>query len=131
MKTKFLFILLSAFLPLSLFAQNNDNNTDRNKIPLTHLLDENSGKDNRSLILLPIECHYYGIINSIVTTVYSDLGDVTLTVINCSTGTIWYDTFDSTLEPQTMLTLSGEPGIYQIVYITESGDTYEGTLCIN
>ena len=69
--------------------------------------------------------------NSIVTTVYSDLGDVTLTVTNCSTGTIWYDTFDSTLEPQTRLTLSGEPGIYQIVYIIESGNIYKGILTIN
>ena len=69
--------------------------------------------------------------NSVVTTVWSDLGEVVLTVTNCSTGNVWYDTFDSTQEPQTALALSGEPGIYEIVYITETGDIYEGTFTIH
>ena len=68
--------------------------------------------------------------NSIVTTAYSDLGDVTLTVTNCSTGNIWYDSFDSALEPQVTLPLSKEPGFYIINYITESGEIYEGNLNI-
>ena len=68
--------------------------------------------------------------NSLVTTVWSDLGDVNLTVTNCSTGNVWYDTFDSSLESQMMLTLSGEPGVYKIVYITYSGSVYEGTFAI-
>ena len=60
-----------------------------------------------------------------------DLGDVVLTVTNCSTGNVWYDSFDSTLEPQTMLPISGEPGVYEITYITESGNIYEGTFIID
>ena len=130
MKTKFLLIFLSVFLPLSVFAQNHDDNTDREKIPLTHVVDGSPDKDNRSLIQLPIECHYLGMMDSVVTTVWSDLGDVTLSVTNCSTGSVWYDSFDSAQEPQTALPLSGEPGIYQIVYITESGGVYEGSFTI-
>lgn len=130
MKTKFLMILVSVFLPLSLFAQNNDDNTDMAEIPLHIVIDGSQGNDNRSLIQLPVECCYLGMMDSIVTTVFTDLGDVALTVTNTSTGSVWYDTFDSALEPQTLLTLSGEPGIYEIVYITESGGVYEGTFTI-
>ena len=72
--------------------------------------DSGSGHDIRSLIQLPIECHYFGIMNTIVTTVQSDLGDVVLTVTNCSTGSVWYDSFDSALEPQTILPISGAHG---------------------
>ena len=92
--------------------------------------DSGSGHDIRSLIQLPIECHYFGIMNTIVTTVQSDLGDVVLTVTNCSTGSVWYDSFDSALEPQTILPISGDPGVYEITYITESGNVYEGTFII-
>lgn len=127
---KFIFLFLAVFLPLSAFVLNADEKRNKQEIPLTQVLDGNSDRDNRSLILLPIECHYLSMMNSLVTTVWSDLGDVTLTVTNTSTGSVWYDSFDSALEPQTMLPLSGEPGIYQIIYITESGDIYEGILNI-
>ena len=85
---------------------------------------------NRSLVPESVECHYFGMMNSVVTTVWSDLGEVVLTVTNCSTGNVWYDTFDSAQEPQTALALSGEPGIYEIVYITETGDIYKGSLTL-
>lgn len=127
---KFIFLFLAVFLPLSAFVLNADEKMNKQEIPLTQVLDGNSDRDNRSLIQLPIECHYLSMMNSLVTTVWSDLGDVTLTVTNCSTGSVWYDSFDSALEPQTMLPLSGEPGIYQIIYITESGDIYQGTLTL-
>jgi len=130
MKTRFLMILVSVFLPLSLFAQNNDDNTDRAEIPLHIVNDGSQSNDNRSLIQLPVECCYFGMMDSILTTVFTDLGDVALTVSNCSTGSVWCDSFDSALEPQTILPLSGEPGIYEIVYITGSGAVYEGTFTI-
>ena len=69
--------------------------------------------------------------NAVVTTVWSDLGEVVLTVTNCSTGNVWYDTFDSAVDPQKMLVLSGEPGVYEIVYVTESGGVYEGAFVLN
>ena len=43
---------------------------------------------------------------------------------------VWYDSFDSALEPQTILPISGDPGVYEITYITESGNVYEGTFII-
>ena len=98
------------------------------KIPLKMV---STGKNVRSLVPESIECHYLGMMNAVVTTVWSDLGDVALTVTNCSTGNVWYDTFDSAQEPQAALALSGEPGIYEIVYITETGDIYEGTFTIH
>ncbi|MBR5835445.1 MAG: hypothetical protein IKY66_04710 [Bacteroidales bacterium] len=121
---KTLLLLLALLLPLSAIEMSADDEDAVMKIPLYA---EEGTNLNRSSIQLPIDCHYFGMMNSLVTTVWSDLGDVVLTVTNCSTGRVWYDSFDSALEPQTMLTLSGEPGIYQIVYITESGDVYEGT----
>ena len=130
MKKKFIFLFLAVFLPLSAFVLNADEKMNKQEIPLNPVFDGNSEWDNRSVVLLPIECHYLSMMNAVVTTVWADLGDVTLTVTNCSTGNVWYDSFDSALEHQTMLPLSGEPGIYQIIYITESGDIYQGTLTL-
>jgi len=130
MKTKFLLILMAVFLPLSASVLNADDKKNRQEIPLDQIINGDNDYDNRSLIQLPVECCYFCMMDSIVTTVFTDLGDVTLTVTNCSTGSVWYDSFDSALEPQTILPLSGEPGIYEIVYITESGAVYEGTFNI-
>lgn len=130
MKTKFLLIFLAVFLPLSTSVLNAGENKNKQDIPLYPVDNGPSDNDNRSLIQLPIECCYLGMMDAVVTSVWSDLGNVTLTITNCSTGSVWYDSFDSVLEPQTALLLSGEPGIYQIVYITESGGVYEGTFTI-
>ena len=129
MKTKFLLILLAVFLPLSASVLNADEPPHKQDIPL-YPIDPEGGKDIRSQIQHPIECHYLGMINAFVTTVWSDLGDVTLTVTNCSTGSVWYDSFNSSMEPQAFLAISGEPGTYKIIYITESGGIYKGALTI-
>lgn len=129
MKTKFLLILLAVFLPLSASVLNADELPHKQDIPL-YPIDPEGSKDIRSQIQHPIECHYLGMINAFVTTVWSDLGDVTLTVTNCSTGSVWYDSFESTFETQTMLPISGEPGFYEITYITESGNIYVGQFTI-
>lgn len=130
MKTKFLLILLAVFLPLSASVLNADAPPHKQEIPLHQNHDGSQDHDIRSLIQLPVECCYFGMMNTIVTTVRSDLGDVALTVTNCSTGSVWYDSFDSAREPQTMLPISGDPGVYEITYITESGNVYEGTFTI-
>ena len=129
MKTKFLLILLAVFLPLSASVLNADEPPHKQDIPL-YPIDPEGSKDIRSQIQHPIECHYLGMINAFVTTVWSDLGDVTLTVTNCSTGSVWYDSFNSSMEPQAFLAISGEPGTYKIIYITESGGIYKGALTI-
>ena len=121
-------LLLALLLPFFAFDMSADDETAVMKIPL---YSEEGTNLNRSIGILPVECHYFGMMNSVVTTVWSDLGEVVLTVTNCSTGNVWYDTFDSAQEPQTALALSGEPGIYEIVYITETGDIYEGTFTIH
>lgn len=125
---KLLLFMVAIALPIFALEMRADDENAKMKIPL-HLSTQQ--ELCRNLINEPIICHYYDMMNVIVTTVYSDLGDVVLTVTNCSTGNVWYDSFDSALEPQTMLTLSGELGIYQIVYITESGDIYEGEFTID
>ena len=107
---KTLLLLLALLLPLSAFKMSADDENAVMKIPLYA---EEGTNLNRSLIQLPVECCYFGMMDSIVTTVFTDLGDVTLTVTNCSTGSVWYDTFDSAIEPQTVLPISGEPGTYQ------------------
>ena len=125
---KVLLFMMAFALPIFALEMRADDENAKSKIPL-HLSTQQ--ELCRNLINESIECHYFGMMNLIVTTVYSDLGDVALTVTNCSTGSVWYDTFDSALEPQTLLPLSGEPGIYEIVYVTESGDIYEGTFNLN
>lgn len=84
----------------------------------------------RNLIEEPISCYYYGMITSIVTTLSSNQGNVSLNVTNVSTGEIWYDVFDSANKPQTILQISGTSGLYQIIYHTESGNIYEGSFII-
>ncbi len=131
MRLKLILMTLAILLPLSSFASNAEESPHKQEIPLTPVI-VNGGLDNnnRSLVQLPVECCYFRMMNIIVTTVLSDVGDVTLTVTNCSTGSVWYNSFDSTMEPRSFLPISEEPGIYEIVYITEAGNIYEGTFTI-
>ena len=93
------------------------------KIPLKV---ESHGKLNRSLADEPIVAYYIAATSCIQTTVSSDLGQVELTVANCTTGEVWYDSFDSASVPQTLFPISGTSGLYEIVYLTEDGDVYQG-----
>ena len=63
---KFIFLFLAVFLPLSAFVLNADEKMNKQEIPLTQVLDGNSDRDNRSLIQLPIECHYLSMMNSLL-----------------------------------------------------------------
>ena len=128
MKTKIILLFLAALLPLSVFQLNADEKKPKREIPLTPVKDYQD--NNRSLIQLPIECCYMGMMNLIQSTFSKDLGDVTLEVINTSTGEISCETFDSGVTPQTLLPISGDSGYYTITYTTESGDIYEGTLVL-
>ena len=128
MKTKNILLFLAVLLPLSVFTLNADEKKPRREIPLKPV--KNYYDNNRSLTQYPIECCYMGMMNLIQTTVSSDLGEVTLEVINTSTGEISYDSFDSGVTPQTLLPISGDPGHYSITYTTESGDIYEGSLTL-
>ncbi len=126
---KFL-ILLVVCLPFSVSILDADTPPHKQEIPLDRVVGSKEN-DNRSIIKLPVVCYYYGVTNVIVTNVSPNLGDVTLTVTNTSTGEVWYDVFDSGTDPQTVLPISGTDGLYEIVYTTECGDVYEGTLVLN
>ena len=125
---KLFFFLMALLLPLFALDMSADEENAIMKIPL-HMSTQQ--ELNRSLVLGSITCHYYGMMTSIVTTVSSDQGNVSLTVTNLSTGEAWYDVFDSATESQTILPISGTPGLYEIVYTTQSGDIYEGTFVLN
>lgn len=118
-------LLMAVLLPLSLFGMNDENEKVVMKIPLELDLEE---KLNRLLIPVPIESYCYVMMNTIITNVFSDLGEISLTVTNYSTGEVWYDTFDSGTSPQFATMISGAPGYYDVVYFTESGYCYHGNI---
>ena len=126
MMKKLIIFLMAVLLPLSAFEMSADEKEAR-KIPLRV---QEGVHIERSLIQIPIESYYLGILSSIQTTVTSDLGRIDMTVTNLMTGESWSDSFDSAMTPQTFLPISGAPGLYEITYLTSFGDLYEGTFTI-
>ena len=118
---------MAVLLPLSLFGMNDENEKVVMKIPLKF---EQGTKINRNLQEEPIESYYYGLMNTIITNVFSDLGEIFLTVTNYSTGEVWYDTFDSGTSPQVSTMISGTPGYYEVVYVADSGISHKGSFII-
>ena len=117
-------IFLTAILLSLLVFDMNANEPVKKKIPLK--FSTNGGKISRGVTMNSIEACYYGMLSAIHTTVASDHGVIDVTVTNCSTGESWDDTFDSSATSDHVLSISGAPGFYDIVYITESGELYEG-----
>lgn len=122
---KIIFLLMAVTLPLFAFEMNAEENKVK-EIPLKRDADIRMQRD----LVIQIESCYNGMLSSVVTTISEDLGEVTLTVTNLSTGEIFYDTFDSVTTPQTLTLISGTPGSYEVVYLTETGDTYEGSFTL-
>lgn len=118
---------MAVLLPLSLFGMNDENEKVVMKIPLELDLEE---KLNRLLIPVPIESYCYVMMNIIITNVFSDLGEIFLTVTNQSTGEVWYDTFDSGVQSQAATPISGTPGYYEVVYVVDSGISHKGSFII-
>ena len=117
---------MAMLLPLSALEISADEKGVIQKIPL---------QIGKSTILkrdctVPIEANYYGMISGIQTSVSEDIGEVEVLVTNTSTGEFWMTSFDSSNEQQSFLQISGTPGYYEIEYITESGDVYEGEFLI-
>lgn len=129
MRKRFL-LILAALLPLSVFHVFADENTEvKQKIPLE--LRPDNLKDNRSILQIPIESTYWGMMNLIQTSVSGDLGEITIEVMNESTGEFWSDSYDTAIITQTVLPISGTTGIYNVTYLTESGEFYEGCFTID
>lgn len=127
MKIKLL-LILAVFLPLSIFNMNADENeTDVKRIPLKV---EQGSKNFRNLITIPLESTYYGILSCIQTIALSDIGEISVTVTNYSTGESWYESFDSSVQTQSVIYISGETGFYEISYMTSLGDIYKGTFIL-
>ena len=120
--------LMALLLPLFALKMSAD---DENATIKIHLKVDLGKHPTRNVIEEPIDCHYHGMMTSIVTTFSNGLGNVTFTVTNCSTGETWYDVIDSAIEPQFIMPISGTDGFYEIVYITENGDVYEGSFYLN
>ena len=91
---------MALLLPMSTLEMNADNENTVVKIPLSIKHNKDLG---RSLIQESIVSYYQGMMSMIQTSVMADLGVLEVMVVNCSTGESWYDSFDSSEEPQTIL----------------------------
>lgn len=126
MVKKLIPILLAFAAMFCTLPMRGDSPPDRShEIPVKKL-----DKNNKIRSLCDIQACYYGMLSAIHTTVATDLGEIEVIVTNCSTGEVWYDTFDSSLHTQHVLSISGTPGHYEVIYSVESGDLYEGTFVI-
>lgn len=119
-------VFMALLLPLFAFEMSADEK-EAKPIPLTQ---GRVTKLDRSIVEIPIEAYYIGTTSSIQTAVSSDLGTVEIVVTDLSTGESWSDIFDSGLLPYHELQISGDSGDYEILYITESGDLYQGFLVL-
>ena len=114
---------MAVLLPLSLFGKNDDNENAVMKIPLKN---RPGIKNNRNIFVEPIESYYYYVTNTIITNVLDGSGSISVSVFNRSAGEVWYDTIDCSVQQQIITQISGTPGVYEVVYMTASGDTYSG-----
>lgn len=124
---KLLILLMALLLPLSALEISADEKKPMLKIPLRKV----EVKDlSRGLTKEPISSIYYHLCDCLYTSISEDIGEVEVLVTNTSTGEFWMTSFDSSNEQQSFLQISGTPGYYEIEYITESGDIYEGEFLI-
>ena len=119
-------VFMALILPLFAFEMSADEK-EAKPIPLTQ---GRLTKLDRSIVEIPIEAYYIGTTSSIQTTVSSDLGTVEIVVTNLATSKSWSDIFDSGLSPWHELQFSSDSGNYEIIYLTESGDLFQGFLVV-
>lgn len=119
-------VFMALILPLFAFEMSADEK-EAKPIPLTQ---GRLTKLDRSIVEIPIEAYYIGTTSSIQTTVSSDLGTVEIVVTNLATSKSWSDIFDSGLSPWHELQISSDSGNYEIIYLTESGDLFQGFLVV-
>lgn len=119
-------VFMALLLPLFAFEMSADEK-EQHKIPLYRDL---KGRVERTVWDLPIEAYYIGTTSSIQTLVSSDLGTVEIIVTNLATGESRSDIFDSGLSPWHELQISSDSGNYEIIYVTESGDLFQGLLTL-
>lgn len=125
MKKLLLSLLLS--VPLATFSMNVKDDDAVMKIPLEI---KQGGNINRSFNPDVIICYYDAMLSCIRTTCLSDLGNISISVINYTTGEILNDIYDSAIYPLFFIDFSGAAGVYEIIYVTEAGQRYEGNFVI-
>ncbi|MBQ3246168.1 MAG: hypothetical protein IJB06_05575 [Bacteroidales bacterium] len=125
MKKLFSSLLLS--VPLATFSMNVKDDDAVMKIPLEI---KQGGNINRSFNPDVIICYYDAMLSCIRTTCLSDLGNISISVINYTTGEILNDIYDSAIYPLFFIDFSGAAGVYEIIYVTEAGQRYEGGFVI-
>ena len=77
----------------------------------------------------PFYCTYESTVGSVCIDFMENVGLVSITVSNLSTGETVYGTADS-IDGSAVLYTSGKPGSYILQIETESGDIYEGEFSI-
>lgn len=127
MRRKLLILFAAILMPLSAFCISADEAV-KQKINL--IKTTGNKKLQRDVVDNHVESCYYCMFSAVHTSVASDLGEIEVTVTNCMTGEVWYDTFDSSFVSQHQLVISSSSGLYEVCYVTDSGDLYEGTFII-
>lgn len=89
-----------------------------------------TGRTHRAPAYIPIQAYYDGLFASIYVQFLQNIGDVDVTITNLSTGDYVNYDIDTSIGG-TLLPISGEMGIYRIVFHLASGTEYEGQFAIN
>lgn len=119
-------VFMALLLPLFAFEMS----ADEKEVKVIPLINDLRGLEERIIMNCPLEAYYIGTTSSIQTTVSSDLGTVEIVVTNLATSKSWSDIFDSGLSPWHELQISSDSGNYEILYVTETGDSFQGLLTL-
>ena len=117
-------LLFSVALLMLLPVQNITADDDNKTVVLNIDIYKTTKRLQRSFVDIPLECYYVGFDRSVVTVFSEDIGTVDISIVNTSTGEVFFDTVD-TKDGQYAVGISGEGGLYRITITTES-DEYEG-----
>ena len=122
---KLIILLVAILLPFSPLLK-----ADERPESIRISLDTKPVKNVRSLKPAVIESCYLRMLSGIQTVVTKEQGDINMYVSNITTGESWSYSFDSIMEPQSFIQLSGNSGYYEVEYVTESDDIYYGVFII-
>ena len=123
-----MFLIMAVLLPVFALKVNADDKNVVQQIPiekLTEIIGERSLRNDH------LKAFYYGMLEGILTTVSEDLGEIMITVENCTTGEMWESSFDSSTTLTHVLQISGDSGIYRIHYKDGNDNEYEGAFILN
>lgn len=123
-KTLFLFIAISLFVSVPIWA---DSNNEFVEIPIRK---QDKSHLERNLSGIPIQCLYDGINGIVYSVILPVCGEVYLSVTNTSSGEVWSEIVDSRYVEQHYLQINETQGFYEVYYETEYGDSYYGTFSI-